>query len=106
MAWMPTLMLHTADGQDLAAHLAEATATPRGVAVVCHPHPLYGGNRFNNVVEALFGALPAAGFTTIRFDFRAAHDHGVAERLDAIAAIDAVAGDGSPVVLAGYSFGA
>jgi alpha/beta superfamily hydrolase len=104
IAEMP-LMLHTTDGHELGADLAEALAPRRGVAVVCHPHPLYGGDRFNGVVDALFRALPGAGFTTIRFDFRAAHDHGVAERLDAVAAIDAVA-DGSPVVLAGYSFGA
>jgi alpha/beta superfamily hydrolase len=100
-----SVTLHTSDGHELGADIAEATAPRRGVAVVCHPHPLYGGDRYNDVVGALYRALPAAGFTTIRFDFRAAHDHGVAERLDAVAAIDAVA-DGSPVVLAGYSFGA
>ena len=103
---MPTLTLHTADGHALAADTADATAPRRGVAVVCHPHPLYGGDRFNPVVQALFEALPAIGFTTIRFDFRAAHDRGVAERLDVQAAIDEVAVDGLPVVVAGYSFGA
>ncbi|MFT3853078.1 MAG: hypothetical protein QM733_10115 [Ilumatobacteraceae bacterium] len=105
---MRSLTLHTADGHALAADVAEATAPARGVAAVCHPHPLYGGNRFDDVVEALFDALPAAGFTTIRFDFRAAHDHGVGERLDAVTAIEAVTdgADHSPVVLAGYSFGA
>ncbi len=97
--------LHTSDGHTLTADVAEADR-PRGVAVVCHPHPLYGGNRFNSVVEALFTALPEIGLTTIRFDFRAAHDHGVAERQDAIAAIEHVAIAGLPVVLAGYSFGA
>ena len=50
--------------------------------------------------------LPPAGFTTIRFDFRAAHDGGIAERLDVIAAVDAVADGGGPLFLAGYSFGA
>src|SRR5690348_2382922 len=103
---MPTLTLHTADGHSLAADTADATPPQRGVAVVCHPHPLYVGDRFNPVVQALFDALPAAGFTTIRFDFREAHDRGVAERLDVRAAIDAVAVDGLPVVVAGYSFGA
>ena len=109
---MPTI-LHTTDGHQLDADIAPARGPARGVAVVCHPHPLYGGDRFNDVVDALFGALPGAGFTTIRFDFRAEHDRGVGERLDAIAAIDAVldsVADGgtgrSPVVLAGYSFGA
>ena len=102
---MRSLTLQTSDGHLLGADITSADAPAKGVAVVCHPHPLYGGNRFNNVVDALFTALPAAGFTTIRFDFRAAHDHGVGERLDAVAAIDAVA-DGSQLVLAGYSFGA
>ncbi len=97
--------LVTSDGHELAADIA-AVDGALGVAVVCHPHPLYGGNRHNAVVDALFTALPAIGLTTIRFDFRAAHDNGVAERLDAIAAIDEVALGGLPVVLAGYSFGA
>ena len=103
---MRTTTLHTTDGHALGADIAEATRSRRGVAVVCHPHPQYGGNRFNDVVDALFAALPAAGFDTIRFDFRAAHDNGVGERLDVVAAIDEVAADGVPLVVAGYSFGA
>lgn len=74
--------------------------------MVCHPHPLYGGNRFNPVVEALFRALPRAGLTTIRFEFRANHDDGIGERLDVVAAIDAVAAGDAPVFVLGYSFGA
>ena len=101
---MPTLQ--TSDGHQLAADLAEAQGDRRGAVVVCHPHPLYGGNRFNNVVDALYGALPPAGFRTIRFDFRAAHDKGVGERLDVVAAIDAVAVDDVPLFVVGYSFGA
>ena len=54
---MPTL--HTSDGHELAADLAEAQGDRRGAVVVCHPHPLYGGNRFNNVVDALYRRAPA-----------------------------------------------
>ena len=104
---MSTSSLRTSDGQTLAADLAEPgpDIEPRGAVVLCHPHPQFGGNRFNNVVEALYRALPPAGFTTIRFDFREAHDGGVAERLDVVAAIDQVAVGGS-VFVVGYSFGA
>jgi len=104
-----TVQLTTSDGHLLDADIAEP---PEGVdvlaaVVVCHPHPLYGGNRFNNVVEALFRALPAAGFTTLRFDFRGDHGDGKAERLDVIAALDALDETGAaPLLVAGYSFGA
>ena len=39
-------------------------------AVVCHPHPLYGGSMHNNVVEAVLEALWKLGFATLRFNFR------------------------------------
>jgi alpha/beta superfamily hydrolase len=100
-----SLSLHTSDGQALAADIAEAEGPAIGAVVICHPHPLYGGNRFNVVVDALFTALPRAGFTTIRFDFRAVHADGVGERLDVVAALDAVAGTDLPLFVAGYSFG-
>ncbi len=77
-------------------------------AIICHPHPQYGGNRFNNVVTALFDALPPAGIAALRFDFRTEFSDGVGERLDAIAAIDEVAAavPDVPIVALGYSFGA
>jgi alpha/beta superfamily hydrolase len=68
----------------------------------------------NNVVVALVRALSDAGIAALRFDFRGAgrsggeHGDGETERLDVVAAIDAMApyvGDG-PLLLAGYSFGA
>jgi alpha/beta superfamily hydrolase len=107
------LRFDTADGLVLAGELARA-ATATGAAVVCHPHPLYGGDMHNHVVEAIVGGLATAGATTLRFDFRGVgrsqgrHGGGVDERLDVAAAIDAVApfaGHG-PLLLAGYSFGA
>ena len=42
---------------------------PRAAAVLLHPHPDMGGDRFNNVVSELYRALPPAGVTAIRFDF-------------------------------------
>ncbi len=89
-------------------------ATPG--AVVCHPHPLYGGSMDNNVVAAILNALWALDFATLRFNFRGvgrsegAHGGGTAEIEDVAAAVrfigaqPGVRPDG--IVLAGYSFGA
>jgi hypothetical protein len=108
-----TLPLSTMDGLTLEADLVLPDQI-LGAAVICHPHPQYGGDRFNNVVDALFRAFAGAGLATVRFDFRGVnnsegrHGGGVDERMDALAAIEAVeayAGDG-PLLLAGYSFGA
>lgn len=107
-----TLTLTTMDGLALDADLVIPDVVT-GAAVICHPHPQYGGDRFNNVVDALFRAFAGAGLATVRFDFRGVnrsegtHGGGVDERMDALAAVEAVeayAGDG-PLVLAGYSFG-
>ena len=103
---MGSLVLHTSDGQRLAADLVEPGGAVRGAVVVCHPHPLFGGNRFHPVVEALFGALPGVGFTTMRFDFRAEHDGGIAERLVVAAALDHLSGAIQRLFVVGYSFGA
>jgi uncharacterized protein len=100
----------TPDGIELEADVADA-ADAHGAAVVLHPHPRFGGNRFNAVVAALFRALPAVGITTLRVDFRPGA--GVTggdladERVDAVAALDALAArvPGVPLYLVGYSFG-
>lgn len=114
---MPTpLTLHTGDGLALAAELAVAAGdAPRAGCVLCHPHPLYGGDMYSIVVGALFDALPRLGVTCLRFDFRGAgrsegaHADGDLERLDVRAALDVVEQEvpaGTPIVLAGWSFGA
>ena len=95
------------DGTTLVGDLALPDA-PHLAAIICHPHPQYGGDRFNNVVTALFDALPRVGVAALRFDFRDEFSGGPVERLDAIAAIDEVvaAVPDVPVVALGYSFGA
>jgi len=94
-------------------------ANPGGnapAAVVCHPHPAYGGSMFNNVVDAIVAAMWQAGYATLRFNFRGVgasegeHDGGPGEVDDAVAAMAfALAQPGvrkEDAVMAGYSFGA
>lgn len=104
--------LETADGLRLVGD-AIVPVDPLAAVVVCHPHPRFGGDRFNTVVDALLRGLPAVGVATLRFDFRGVnesegtHDGGTAERQDALAALDALARfTDAPRWLAGYSFGA
>src|SRR5271167_354933 len=71
-------------------------ANPGGgapAAIVCHPHPLYGGSMYNNVVDAILEAMWPAGYATLRFNFRGVggsegeHDGGRGEVDDALAAL-------------------
>lgn len=108
-----TVEFVTSDGEPLVGDLiaptdvGDGTAITRAVAV-CHPHPQYGGNRFNPVVEACCRALVEANVACLRFDFRAAFGDGVTEQLDLIAALDVLAGTfpGADLDVIGYSFGA
>jgi alpha/beta superfamily hydrolase len=83
-------------------------------AVVCHPHPQYGGDMENSVVCAVAGALQDAGYATLRFNFRGvggstgAYGGGVGEIEDASSAVRFLREGSacSQVTLAGYSFGA
>ena len=80
-------------------------ADARAAALLLHPHPEYGGNRHNNVIEALYRALPAAGTTAVRFDFSSAEvTVARAEALEALEAL--IESSTGAVILAGYSFGA
>ncbi len=88
------------------------TSLERGVAIT-HPHPLYGGDMFNPVVEAIEKAYRQADFATLRFNFRGtghssgSFDTGIGERDDVAAAVDFLRRDGlCEIHLAGYSFGA
>ncbi|MFN7642839.1 MAG: alpha/beta hydrolase [Burkholderiales bacterium] len=88
----------------------------RGLAVVAHPHPLYGGTRDNKVVQTLARALLALGHVCWRPDFRGVgasegtYDEGRGETDDLLAVVAAAraaepGGDALPLVLAGFSFG-
>jgi alpha/beta superfamily hydrolase len=85
--------------------------TPRGVAVISHPHPLYGGTMDNKVVQTLARAFVQAGWTAVRFNFRGVgtsegvYDEGRGEHDDLQAVVSALAPDGA-LALAGFSFGA
>lgn len=102
------------DALQLEGLFSTPDAPPRGGVVVCHPHPLYGGEMRNNVVSALTAAFQKAGLATLRFNFRGVgqsqgkHDEGVAEQDDVEAAVTALLARGtvSKVIVAGYSFGA
>ena len=83
----------------------------RGV-VITHPHPLYGGNMYNNIVESLVRVYQLVGYTTLRFNFRSVgssegeYDNGVGEQEDVKAALHYLIQRGKKVLdLAGYSFG-
>ena len=92
---------------------APEDAEPRAVAVVCHPHPLYGGTMHNKVVYRVARALRGSGHAVLRFNFRGVsksegrHDEGAGEIDDARAALDWLRSryPGLPYTLAGFSFG-
>lgn len=94
-----------------ARRLAGRVAVPAGAragAVVCHPHPQYGGDMGNPVVTAVCRALTEAGLAALRFDF-GPFSGGEAEVDDARCALEALAARlpaGAAGALVGYSFGA
>ena len=82
-------------------------------ALVCHPHPLFGGTLHNKVVFHTMKALNSFGFPVLRFNFRGTglsqgeHDHGVGEVEDVGTALNWLDAEFHlPLVFAGFSFGA
>jgi alpha/beta superfamily hydrolase len=82
-------------------------------ALVCHPHPVYGGTLHNKVVFHTMKALNSFGFPVLRFNFRGAglsegeHAHGEGELDDVRAALDWLEHQyRQPILFAGFSFGA
>ena len=110
------LTLTGAAGAIEAARDAAADGVPaRGVAVIAHPHPLFGGTMDNKVVQTVARAFVACGWTAVRFNFRGVggtagvHDEGRGELEDLLALVRQVAPEGPgavPIALAGFSFGA
>jgi hypothetical protein len=90
-----------------------APQAPRGIGVIAHPHPLFGGTMDNKVVTTLARAFTDAGIATLRFNFRGvgasggAHDEGRGETEDMLRVVEhARSAFGEvPLVLAGFSFG-
>lgn len=97
----------------LEALLKEPDSSPRGAAVVCHPHPLYGGTMHTKAVYHSARALQDAGVVALRFNFRGvgastgSYDGGIGEREDVVAAIDWLQSryPRLPLIAGGFSFG-
>ena len=88
-------------------------APPPLAAIVCHPHPLFGGTMHNKVVYQTAKTIHRFGLPVARFNFRGVglsegtHDKGVGEEDDVLAVLDFLASEfpGVPQLLAGFSFG-
>jgi uncharacterized protein len=100
---------------ECALDLPEAGTPVRGIALVAHPHPLFGGTMDNKVAQTLARTLVQLGYVTYRSNFRGVgetqgtHDNGIGEQddlLELIAYMRAQPGQADlPLVLAGFSFG-
>ncbi len=112
---MPEIRSFFLDGPAgrLEALLNAGDAGATHVALVCHPHPLYGGTMHNKVVYHAMKALHRFGLPVLRFNFRGTglsqgeHDQGRGEVDDVRTALDWLHGEfRRPIVFAGFSFGA
>src|SRR5678816_2419188 len=107
------LFIPVAHGQLEAILKEPRQGAPKGVALVCHPHPLGGGTMHNKVVFRAAAGLVDAGLITLRFNFRGVgastgtHDEIQGGRDDIRDALEYLAKEypGQPITLAGFSFG-
>jgi len=97
----------------LEALLNSGAANATHAALVCHPHPMFGGTMHNKVVFHAMKALNSFGFPVLRFNFRGTglshgeYDHGLGETDDVRTALDWLAHEFHlPLIFAGFSFGA
>jgi alpha/beta superfamily hydrolase len=94
--------------------IVENPGEPRGIALICHPHPLFGGSNTNKVVHTLARTFNHLGYVALRPNFRGVgnsageHDDGNGEVVDMLSVLaEASRRYGNlPIVLAGFSFGA
>ncbi|HEV8204199.1 MAG TPA: alpha/beta fold hydrolase [Pyrinomonadaceae bacterium] len=108
------LFIPVAHGQLEAILKEPREGSPRGVALVLHPHPLGGGTMHNKVVFRAAAALNDAGLTVLRINFRGVgqstgvHDDGRGEQDDVRAGLDYLSQEypGQQITLCGFSFGA
>lgn len=99
---------------DLEVMTTDPVGKAQGVALLCHPHPLHGGQMHNKVVTTLARAFDQAHYHTVRFNFRGvgnsagAYDEGRGEQDDCMAMVQAIKAKygALPWCLAGFSFGA
>ena len=106
-----TVISFQSDGLSIDGRLALADA--KNGVVITHPHPLYGGDMENPVVQSLKTAYHRKGYSTLRFNFRGVgksegrYDEGRGERNDLRTAVNLLREKGiDRIDLAGYSFGA
>jgi alpha/beta superfamily hydrolase len=91
----------------------QSSTAPALAALVCHPHPLFGGTLHNKVVFQAAKSIDALGVPVLRFNFRGAglsegvHDRGIGERDDVRTALQFLIAEfpGVPLLVAGFSFG-
>ena len=109
----PTSFLLPGPMGDIEALFVPAAETRAPLAVICHPHPLFGGTMHNKVVSTLARACGECGAHTLRFNFRGVgktagvHDDGRGEVEDLLSVIAwGQARSEGPLWLAGFSFGA
>lgn len=92
--------------------LVASPAAALGTAVIAHPHPQFGGTMTNKVVHTIARACVHGGWRAVRFNFRGvgasegAYDAGRGEAQDMLAMVAQAAPAGTPLLLAGFSFGA
>ncbi|MFN0183520.1 MAG: alpha/beta hydrolase [Aquabacterium sp.] len=100
-----------ASGQ-LECVIDEPAGASVGLAVLCHPHPQFGGTMDNKVVQTLARACVQSNWTAVRFNFRGVGgsggvwDEGRGELADVLSVVGACRNPGQRLVLAGFSFGA
>ncbi len=105
------VLLQTGPAGELEVALDRPVGTPRGCALIAHPHPLHGGTMTNKVVQTLARAFVQQGWLAVRWNFRGVgrstgvYDEGRGELDDLLAVVQAQAPEG-PLSLAGFSFGA
>lgn len=94
--------------------LIDAPATVKGLALVAHPHPLFGGANTNKIAHTLARTFRDLGYATLRPNFRGVgqsegtHDHGIAETEDLLSVVSWAQSRWGilPLALGGFSFGA
>ena len=109
-----TLFFTSGDGLSLEGRLAVPDERPpKGGAILCHPHPQYGGSMSSKLIPALQRAIDASGWAALRFNFRGvgrsegSFDGGVGEVVDVHGALDRIREViAEPAAVVGWSFGA